>query len=321
MKGQYVSDLTEGTRVDSEFALRSKDLRLSRSGEGYLVVELGDRTGDIPGVMFRPARLASELPMGSVVRVRGVVTSYRGQQRVSIDALQPAERYRREDMVPGGTRDRGELLAELKSLVAQIADPTLAALVRSVFSDRTFAARFLAAPSSASEDHPYVGGLLEHTVGVAVTCSALAEAHPQVDRDELVAAALLHDIGKVDALAYDTTVETTEAGRLLGHVALGHARLLGALASLDQPVDSQAGSRLCHALLAHHDDESDGGIRPVTLEALLLAQADRTDRACSVFLSRTMAAARAGERWTARAAGRGRALSVPGATARQSAVR
>lgn len=312
MKRQYVTDLAEGVRVDSEFVLSSKEFRLARSGEGYLVVELGDRSGSVPGVLFRPDRLACEIAAGTVATVRGVLTTYRGQPRVSIETLAPARRYRREDMVPGGTRDRRELLAEFKRLVAAIEAPAPAALARAVFSDKAFLAAFLASPSSAAEDHPYVGGLLEHTVGVGRACAALGRAHPEVDPDLLLAAALLHDVGKVDALACDTAIRGTDEGRLLGHVALGHARVAAASAASAPSLPAAVLGRLTHAVLAHHDGAGGSGVEPVTLEALLLREADRTDRACSRFLLSTLPAARAEEDWTPSRPGERRSLSVPG---------
>ena len=105
MKDQYVNLLSEGTVVDSVFAVRSKELRSARTGDAYLALDLADRTGRIGAVMFRPGADAAAVPAGSVVRVRGTVTTYRGVMRVALESMRPAGSYSREDLLPEGRRE------------------------------------------------------------------------------------------------------------------------------------------------------------------------------------------------------------------------
>jgi 23S rRNA maturation-related 3'-5' exoribonuclease YhaM len=99
MKSQYAIELVEGMHVDAVFAMRAKELRSTRAGEAYLALELADRTGLIPAVFFRPSADSISLPTGSVVEVRGTVTTYRGTRRVSIDSVRPAGSYERADLL------------------------------------------------------------------------------------------------------------------------------------------------------------------------------------------------------------------------------
>ena len=299
MKRHYVNELAEGTKVDAPFALRSKEMRAARTGEAYLSLELADRTGQIPAVYFRPSHDAAEVPVGCVVQVRGTVTTFRGVKRVSVEALAPAQRWDAEDLMATSTRTPEELSAEFKALVGGVRDVELRRVLRAVFGDRSFFERFSACPGSQSYHHAYLGGLLEHTSAVASLCRHLAEQYPQVDGDLLVTAALLHDIGKCEELAFDTAIEYTDEGRLVGHVVLGMRRLREALARTRARIAPEKLMLLEHAILSHHGELEWGSPkRPSTLEALLLHHADNLDAKASGFAELLSGATRVDEAWT-----------------------
>jgi 3'-5' exoribonuclease len=299
MKRNYVNELAEGAKVDSPFALRSKEMRAARTGEAYLSLELADRTGQIPAVCFRPSQDASAIPVGSVVHARGTVTTFRGVKRVSIDSLRPAQRYDAEDLIATVARPREELIAELKAIVAGVGDPELRRVLRSVFGDRAFLERFSECPGSQSYHHAYLGGLLEHTVAVATLCRTLSSQYDQVDRDLLVCAALLHDIGKCEELTFDTAIEFTDEGRLVGHVVLGMRKLRESLARTHARVSSERLMLLEHAILSHHGELEWGSPkRPSTMEALLLHHADNLDAKAAGFSALLSGASRVDEAWT-----------------------
>lgn len=317
MKEQYIRDLGEGARIDSLFALRSRDLRSARTGEPYLSLEIGDRSGRMPAVMFRPGAVEESLPVGSVVRIRGSVTTFRGVRRVSVDSLRPAAVFEPGDFLASGTRDREELLSELRAAVRRIRDGRLRAVVRAVFGAPGFIEKFAACPGAAGRHHAYVGGLLEHTVAVAALCTGLATAYPQADADLLLAAALLHDVGKTEELTSDTSFGMTEAGHLIGHVVLGERIVSRAIESLARPLPAETATKLLHAVLAHHGEREWGAPRcPCTIEALLLHHADNTDAQAAAFIEAVSGAAVLQQPWSDRSNGFGRALMVPSPPAR-----
>lgn len=299
MKRHYVNELAEGTRVDAPFALRSKEMRAARTGEAYLSLELADRTGQIPAVYFRPSQDAAEVPVGCVVQVRGTVTTFRGVKRVSVETLAAARRWNAEDLIATGTRTSEELAGEFKALVSGVRDVELRRVLRAVFGDRAFFERFSACPGSQSYHHAYLGGLLEHTNAVAGLCRRLAEQYPQVDGDLLVTAALLHDVGKCEELAFDTAIEYTDEGRLMGHVVLGMSRLQEALGRTHARIAPERLMLLEHAILSHHGELEWGSPkRPSTLEALLLHHADNLDAKAAGFAELLSGATRVDEAWT-----------------------
>jgi 3'-5' exoribonuclease len=314
MKEQYIRDLSDGVKVDSLFALRSRDLRSARTGEPYLSLELGDRSGRIPAVMFRPGSVEESLPVGSVVRLRGTVTTFRNVRRVTVEALRPAAAFEPGDFLATGTRDKEELLAELRGLVRRVRDTRLRAVVRAVFGAPGFIERFAASPAAIGRHHAYVGGLMEHTISVAGLCIAFAASYPQADADLLLAAALLHDIGKTEELTSDTSFELTEAGHLIGHVVLGERMIARAIDSLARPPAAGVAMKLTHAVLAHHGEKEWGAPRcPCTIEALLLHHADHTDAQAAAYLEAVSGAAVLQQSWSDRGNGFGRALMVPAA--------
>lgn len=314
MKEQYVRDLADGARVDTLFALHSRDIRSARTGDAFLALQIGDSTGTMPAVMFRPTPLEESLPLGSVVRVRGLVGVYRGARRVTVESMRPVESYDPADLLPSGTRDRSELLEELRGLVRRVRDRRLRAVVRAVFGAPGFIDSFSSCPAGSGRHHAYVGGLLEHTVSVATLCVSIAEAYPGVDADLLLTAALLHDVGKTEELSCGTSLEYTDAGRMIGHVVLGERIVRRAVEAQARPLDPDTAMRLSHALLAHHGAPEWGAPRsPVTLEALLLHHADNLDAQASAFLGAVSGAAVLEQPWSDRANGFGRPLLVPAA--------
>ncbi len=220
-------------------------------------------------------------------------------KRVSLEALAAEDVWDRADFLPQGHSDEAELIASLRSLVASVTDRDLARLLRRVFGDKEFFGRFRRCAGAQSYHHAYLGGLLEHTVAVAALCAHLVDQHPSANRDLLVAAALLHDIGKVDELECDTSIEYTDEGRLLGHLVLGVQRIADAAARVGIDRRADVLVRLEHAVLSHHGELEWGSPkRPSTLEALLLHHADNLDAKAAGFASLLSRASRAEERWT-----------------------
>lgn len=284
----FVVDLIEGEPFTSFFLAKQVQVRQRRSGEPYLSLILGDRTGDVAAVMWEGVEEASkELAEGDIVKVQGLLGTYQRERQLSITRLRKAtpEEIALEDYLPRSQQDPALLLARLRETVDGIKEPHLKKLLDDLLADEAFMAAFTAAPAAKNIHHAALGGLLEHTVSVVGLCRLLADYYPPVDRDLLLTAAMLHDAGKVRELNWDRVFDYSDAGRLLGHITLG-ALLVEERVRAIPGFPEELAQRLLHCILSHHGELEWGSPRrPKTLEALVLHYAEDLDGKVNSFLS------------------------------------
>jgi 3'-5' exoribonuclease len=269
----YVADLSEGTLVDATFAVQRKARRRTRNGDPFLTVELADRTGRVPAVVWKDVNLlGSRFEQGDTVRVLGRVETYGGRLQIEVRDLERVEGGDPLDLVPGSRRDAETLDGFLEFLAAEIHHPGLARLVGRFVEDARIRERMRNAPAAESH-HAYAGGLLEHTVAVAALCREAAQLHPRLDGDLLLAAALLHDVGRTETFTGGVTIALSEEGRLLGHVLAG-VRMIDAAARAVE-LGEPALLPLLNAVAGHHGPLE--GRRLETPEAVALFHANALD--------------------------------------------
>jgi 3'-5' exoribonuclease len=273
--------------VDAVFACTRKERLTTRSGDPYLTVELGDQGGSVKGRAFRDADLlAGRFERGDLVRVRARAELFRDELQLAVQEIARVELSDGDAarFLPVSRRDLDELEGFFEQLSREVFDPGLAALLGRLLADKELRAQLRRAPCSLPESsagrgarspahHAFLGGLLEHTVAVAQMALELCAVHPRLDRDLLLCAALVHDLGKTREYAYGAELTRTEEGRLLGHVELG-LRLIAA----HVPPALQADRRLAleHCVLTHHGAEGAAG-RFASAEALALQRLNALD--------------------------------------------
>ncbi len=302
MATKTIGEFEVGDRITGTFAARDKSLASFKSKPGqYLSLTLGDATGEIPARMWDNAEEAAALfGAGDAVTVRGVIEEYRGHKQLVIERLKKAEpdEIARAELVPTTTRDLDDLRARLLETVASVREPHLHALLEQFFGDEQFLDRFAAAPGAKSLHHSYLGGLIEHTVGVIEVLETVARVHPELDRDLLMAGALLHDLGKVAELEYSAAIEYTDEGRLVGHTVLTDRMVNRALSRIEG-FPQELADRLTHLLLSHHGQREYGApVLPMTAEACALHYADNLDAHVQYFIQVIRDGAAAGNQWS-----------------------
>jgi 3'-5' exoribonuclease len=265
-----IADLAEDRVVEGVYAVTKKERRRTRRGAPYLALELSDASGRIEARVWSDVELLdTRFGQGDAVRVLGRVERFGGKLQVQVRALEAAEDSDPAALTPTLRRDADELDGFFEFLASEISHPGLAALVDSLVRDPEVRKRFRALPAAGADGHHgYAGGLLEHTVGVATLCRETAQLHPRLRADLLLAAALLHDVGRIRELRSGPAFVQTEEGRLLGHVHLGLRLIEERAAGLDGDVLAE----LLHAIATHHD-------RPAarTAEAAVLYHANQLD--------------------------------------------
>jgi 3'-5' exoribonuclease len=285
-EAKTVATLRAGDRVDEVFACVRKERLLTRSGDPYLTLELRDQTGSVTGRVFRDADLsAGRFERGDLVRVRGSVERFREELQIAIEQIArvEADGDLAARFLPVSRRNLDELEGFFEHLASEVYDPAFKQLLGRMLDDRELRFELGRAPCSlpdsgsmrsgrASLHHAFLGGLLEHTVAVAQLAVELCAVHPRLDRDLLLCAALLHDIGKTREYAYGAEITRTEEGRMLGHVELG-LRLIAT--HIPPTLAPERRLALEHCVLAHHGGE--GAQRFASPEALALQRLNALD--------------------------------------------
>jgi 3'-5' exoribonuclease len=263
-----IAELAEERVVEGIYAVARKERLRTKGGAPYLALELVDPSGRIDARVWHDVELLdSRFAEGDAVRVLGRVEKFRNRLQVDVRTLEAAPGADPADLAPAMRRDADELEGFLEFLAAEIAHPGLRATVLRFLDDKTIRTALRRLPAAESH-HSYAGGLLEHTVGVATICRETVQLHPRLRADLLLAAALLHDIGRTAELTSGPTFRQTEEGRLLGHVHLG-LRLVDARAAA---VEVELRTELLHGISCHHDMRA-----ARTAEAAVLYHANQLD--------------------------------------------
>jgi len=288
MAKAFITELVDGQPVTSYFLAKQVQVRQRRSGEPYLTLVLADRTGELPAVMWEGVdESVRGLSDGDIVKVQAVLGSYRGEPQLTVTRARKAgsDEVSPDDYLPRAEGDPATMLASLDGAVESIGEPHLKQLLRELFADPPTRAAVSAAPAAKAIHHAVLGGLLEHTVSVVGLCRLLADYYPAVNRDLLLAAAMLHDLGKIKELAWDRVFDYTDPGRLLGHITLGALMVEERIRTIPDFPSALANS-LLHCILSHHGELEWGSPkRPKTLEAIVLHYAENLDGKVNSFLS------------------------------------
>jgi 3'-5' exoribonuclease len=265
-----IAELAEDRTVEGVYAVGRKERRRTKNGAPYLALELVDASGRIEARVWDDVELLDgRFAEGDAVRVLGRVERFGGRLQVQVRAVEAATDADPAELTPTMRRDADELDGFLDFLSGEITHAGLAAVVADVLAADGVRASFRALPAAGADGHHgYAGGLLEHTVGVATLCRETAQLHPRLRHDLLLAAALLHDVGRTVELGRGPAFRQTEEGRLLGHVHLGVRLIEERAAGLDTAVRAE----LVHAVAAHHDRQS-----AHTAEAAVLYHANQLD--------------------------------------------
>jgi 3'-5' exoribonuclease len=260
-----IVELAEDRVVEGVFGVARKQRLRTKGGTPYLALELVDPSGRIDARVWQDVELLDgRFAEGDAVRVLGRVERFRDRLQVAVRSIESAPETDPTTLAPAMRRDADELQGFLEFLTAEIAHAPLRATVERVLG----AADLRSYPATPDAHHSYAGGLLEHTVGVATICREVAQLHPRLRSDLLLAAALLHDVGRTRELTQGPTFRQTDEGRLLGHVHLG-LRLVEERAA---ELAADARAELLHAIACHHDARS-----ARTAEAAVLYHANQLD--------------------------------------------
>lgn len=283
-KNVFIRDLSPGQAVEEIFLLGSAQQGQAKNGP-FWSLTLADASGELPAKIFSPqAQAVGPLAAGQFVRVRGQVGTYRDQPQVVADAAQVVDPdelgLKLSDFVQSSERDPEEMLADLEKLCKRhLRHKPLRSLVRRILTSPRVKPRLAAAPGAVSIHHAYAGGLVEHTLSVCRLCMSFCDLYPELDRQVLLAAAVLHDLGKAWEYTSGPVRDMSDEGRLLGHIMIGLDVMEPFVAdAMKKGLEPEVVTHIKHLILSHHGELEFGSPkRPKTAEAFALHFADNLD--------------------------------------------
>ncbi len=288
-KNKKVKDLKVGNTIDTTFLVMEKELREFITKEGcYLQVKLGDGTGSIGAKCWeRAEKVASLFKPGDIVRIKGVVESFKGRLQLIFEPSgikRSTEPYDIADYLPRTSKNIDFLFDEIVKTAEGMENEYLKRVVFSFLNDPDFINSFKKAPCAKIHHHNYIGGLIEHTQSVMALCETIAELYPELDRDLLLAGATLHDIGKTAAYEYTFRIDVTEEGGLIDHIVLGYRMVADKIKGI-KGFPEELELRLLHLILSHHNyGEWGSPVKPLFAEAEALCYADLLDSQLKEFM-------------------------------------
>ena len=284
---KYIKDLREGDRVSDIYLCKTKNSAVTKNGKPYENLILQDKTGQIDAKVWEPnSEGIDDFSPMDYIDIFGDVTSFNGNLQISVKRARRCQEgdYDAADFVPVSGRSNNDMYGELCSIVQSVKNRHLHALLKALFEDDAdFVKRFRKSSAAKSVHHGFVGGLMEHTIGVAKLCDHLAETYPVLNRDLLVTAALLHDIGKTVELSAFPENDYTDEGQFLGHIVIG-TQMAGEQIAKLKDFPQILKNELLHCIVAHHGKLEFGSPKkPVIPEAIALNMADEIDAKMETF--------------------------------------
>jgi len=293
--------LVKGDPVDHYLLIRRIELRSTRSGSEYLSLELGDKSGSLNANLWENFKeLANGGEVGGVVKVKGAIEEFQSSPQIRISEIRLAkgsDKVTPQDFLPKSMRDLNEMTNELITRIQKISQSQLKNLLENIFSGERFD-NFVKAPAGKSWHHGYIHGLIEHTLEIIKICDLMCDFHSELNRDLLIAGAMLHDFGKTEELKYDSAFEYTDDGKLIGHIVMAVILVKEEIKRVpDFPQELER--NLIHLILSHQGKlEYASPVVPKTIEAIALYQADELSAKVNAYKNAVSSETRGDSQWT-----------------------
>ena len=284
---KYIKDYKDGDRVFDIYFCKYKSSAVTKNGKSYDNVILQDKTGTIDAKIWDPNNAGiAEFDACDYIEVYGEVTSFNGTLQVNVKRVRLCQEgeYNEAEYMPVSKKNIDEMYAELLKIIGSIENTYLKQLLESFFvKDDAFAQRFKKASAAKTVHHGFIGGLLEHTLGVTKLCDYYCMAYPVLKRDLLLTAAICHDIGKVREISAFPVNDYTDEGQFLGHIVMG-SEMIGEKVREISGFPPMLAMELKHCILSHHGEYEFGSPKkPAIIEAVALTFADNTDAKMETF--------------------------------------
>jgi 3'-5' exoribonuclease len=293
--------LVKNDRVDHFLLIKKLELRSTKSGNDFLSTELGDKSTSVNANIWEGfSELVARGKVGDVVKVKGTIEEYQGSLQIRVTSIRLAgekDNVQPRDFLPVSKRNPVDMKKEFYQKLKSVTSNYLKILLPEIFNEKRFEL-FAEAPAGKAWHHAYIHGLIEHTLEIIKICELMCEFHQELNRDLLIAGAMLHDIGKIEELSFDSAFEYTDKGKLVGHIVIA-ANLVRDEIKKIQGFPPELENNLIHLILSHQGKlEHASPVVPKTAEAIALYQADELSAKVNAYKNVIEAELKTGSNWT-----------------------
>ncbi len=284
---KYIKDFAEGDRISDIYLCKHRQSATTKNGKSYDNVVLQDKSGTIDAKVWEPNSAGiDEYSEMDYVEVNGEISNYMGALQLSIKRIRKCSEgeYDPSNYLPVSQYDIEQMYKQVTAYVNSVDNHYLKALLEMFFvQDEDFIKKFRFSSAAKSVHHGFVGGLLQHTLGVAKLCDYYSRQYKYINRDLLMTAALCHDIGKIKEISPFPENDYTDSGNFIGHIVMGVEMIDEKIKDIDGFPPLLA-DELRHCILAHHGEYEFGSPKkPAIIEAVALNFADNTDAKFEIF--------------------------------------
>ncbi len=301
IKQPDLSALIKNDPVDHFLLIKKIETKLTKQNKSYLYLELGDKTLSLSSNMWDNfEEIFPILNAGDVVKVSGFIEDYQGTRQIKIGAIRKAEisdNVSSLDFLPKSKRGLDEMISEFSKRIDQIKNKFLKRLLKNIFNKENLE-KFSSAPAGKTWHHSYIHGLIEHTLEIIKICDLMCDIHPEINRDLLIAGAMMHDFGKTEELSFKNIFDYTDKGKLLGHIVIS-AMFINEETKKIQAFPEDLKNSLIHIVLSHQGKlEYASPVVPKTLEAITLYQADELSAKVNAYKNAIISQVNTESGWT-----------------------
>lgn len=283
--------INQGKMVSQEaFRLDEKRIFSSAPNQKRLSLILGNKTGTIEGITFDSAQEIYDNLNADFVKVSGIIGSYNGKFQIKLLDIENMEHPLDPSMFLPEVENFKELKTEFLATLSEIteyASEPVATLIKTIFHEK-FLEKFCKTPAALFYHHSYLGGLMEHTLGVIKNAREISRLYTGINEELVTVGALLHDVGKVDAYIYDPKFKCSPRGTLVGHIVLGCMLISNAILKLKlqgMAFQKEMENLILHIIASHHGEPEKGApIEPAIIEAQIVHYADELDSKAWMFI-------------------------------------
>ncbi len=283
---KYIDTIREDDQVTDIYLCADKQVLKTRAGKSYYSLRLQDKTGSADAKIWDLNDGIHNFEKGDYIKVDASVVTFQGSIQLNVRRLRVARdgEYDPKDYVPATKYDIEKMYEELLAYIDSMDNMYLRKLAKSFFvEDKNFVKNFKIHSAAKMVHHNFLGGLLEHTVGMLKLADFMASNYDVLNRSLLYTGVLFHDIGKIKELSQFPIVEYTDEGQLVGHIIIGVEWLTEKIRAIDGFPETLA-NLVKHCIIAHHGELEYGSPKkPELVEAIALHYIDNLDAKMQTF--------------------------------------